>query len=274
MDHGRQSLYLACWDENQAAMLAQAGFAGPEGSPEDYWGFAAWLGGKPAGWALCRAKAGAKRAAVWLKVGEGLDSFCQGQLLQGLVRQARERGIRLLTLDLPWREQIRPELGQAGFRLWFTTSHMIYRGAPFPQPELPFFRYDDSWYRPFQRLQSQAFYQLRRENDVQPHALQPSIQDRLWCAQNRRDLFLLKGQDGLAAAGYAGGGMLDLLAVDQSCRGRGYGKALVAYGVNRLLKQGETPRLEALDWNKPALTLYRKMGFDLEQRRQLFRADL
>ena len=67
---------------------------------------------------------------------------------------------------------------------------------------------------------------------------------------------------------------IDDLCVDQSCRGRGYGKALVAYGVNRLLKQGETPRLEALDWNKPALTLYRKMGFDLEQRRQLFRADL
>ena len=63
-------------------------------------------------------------------------------------------------------------------------------------------------------------------------------------------------------------------AVDGTKQGRGYGKALTAYGVNRLLERGEEPRLEALDWNKPALSLYRRMGFAVEQRRQLLRLDL
>lgn len=265
------SLYLASWDANQAAMMAQAGFPGPAGDPGEYWGFAAWLGGRPAGWALCRARPGTHRAAVWLKAGQLMTAAGQQQLLRALVRQASDQRLKLLTLDLPWQQQARPDVEQAGFRRWFSTSHLIYRGGSLPEPRLPFFPYDDSWYRPFQRLQSQAFYQLRQENDVEPYVLQPSMQDRIWCTQNRRHIFLLQEGQGLIAAGYAGGGMLDQLVVDRDCRGRGYGKALVAYGVNRLLERGEIPRLEVLDWNQPALGLYQRMGFEREQRRQLYR---
>lgn len=271
MQTGSARLRLARWDEEQARSMARAGLPAPK-EAGGVRGFAAWLGGRPAGWALCPASRGG-RAGLLLELGR-LGFWEQKALLEALILQEKERGRKLLTLDLPWREQGNPGPERAGFRPWFTVSRMVYRGPALPEPEAPFFPYDDGYYRPFQRLQSRAFYQLRRENDVTPYALTPSVEDRLWLARNRRDIFLLKDQGRLAAAGFAGGGFLDLLAVDQAFRGRGYGKALTAYGVNRLLERGEEPRLEALDWNKPALSLYRRMGFAVEQRRQLLRLDL
>ena len=168
---------LTAWNEEQALAAAQAGLPGPA-EAEAFCGLVAWLDGKPAGWALCPISRGRRAGLLW-EPGR-LEAQEQQTLLKALIRQESEKGRKLLTLDLPWREQGFLALEQVGFRPWFTTSHMIYRGALLPEPNLPFFPYDDSYYRPFQRLQSRAFFRLRQENDVEPYVLAPSIEDRLW----------------------------------------------------------------------------------------------
>jgi GNAT superfamily N-acetyltransferase len=51
------------------------------------------------------------------------------------------------------------------------------------------------------------------------------------------------------------------LFVDESCRGRGFGRALLLY-VARLAKERGCGRLEwsVLDWNEPAIRFYKKLG--------------
>ena len=51
------------------------------------------------------------------------------------------------------------------------------------------------------------------------------------------------------------------LFVDEDCRGRGYGRALLLY-VARLAKERGCGRLEwsVLDWNEPAIGFYRRLG--------------
>jgi GNAT superfamily N-acetyltransferase len=51
------------------------------------------------------------------------------------------------------------------------------------------------------------------------------------------------------------------LFVDESCRGRGFGRALLLY-VARLAKERGCGRLEwsVLDWNEPAIRFYEKLG--------------
>lgn len=58
--------------------------------------------------------------------------------------------------------------------------------------------------------------------------------------------------------------ILDDIAVAPSCQGKGYGKAMVQYGVNRLLAQGLLPSLYVIDTN-PAVALYRKLGFQVAE---------
>lgn len=162
---------------------------------------------------------------------------------------------------------------RAGFSPWFTTRLMAYPGGPMPEPPFPIIPYTDAWYRPFQRLESQAFFALRQAQDVRPHRAEPSIRDRLARAARGQELFLLLENGRLAAAGSAGS-MLDDIAVDGRCRGKGYGRAMVAHGVNLLLARGATPTLEVLDWNVPALRLYESMGFATTQRLQVLRREL
>jgi GNAT superfamily N-acetyltransferase len=51
------------------------------------------------------------------------------------------------------------------------------------------------------------------------------------------------------------------LFVDEDCRGRGFGRALLLYAA-RLAKARGCGRLEwsVLDWNEPAIGFYRKLG--------------
>jgi GNAT superfamily N-acetyltransferase len=51
------------------------------------------------------------------------------------------------------------------------------------------------------------------------------------------------------------------LFVDENCRGRGFGRALLLY-VARLAKERGCGRLEwsVLDWNEPAIGFYKKLG--------------
>lgn len=57
-------------------------------------------------------------------------------------------------------------------------------------------------------------------------------------------------------------GFLWLLAVDKSFRGRGIGEELASHALNEMKNQGATyVTLAVRTMNKPALTLYRKLGF-------------
>lgn len=62
-------------------------------------------------------------------------------------------------------------------------------------------------------------------------------------------------------------GMLWLLAVDKTFRGRGFGEMLVGHALANLKKQGaRTVTLYVRTINKPALSLYKKMGFTEQHR--------
>ena len=69
-------------------------------------------------------------------------------------------------------------------------------------------------------------------------------------------------------------GLLDNLAVSPAFQGQRVGKGILAFAVNRLLAQGQTPTLEVLDWNEKAVRLYESQGFDTRSRRSLYRRDL
>jgi|HubBroStandDraft_1064217.scaffolds.fasta_scaffold513014_2 ribosomal protein S18 acetylase RimI-like enzyme len=62
-------------------------------------------------------------------------------------------------------------------------------------------------------------------------------------------------------------GFIWLLAVDKDQRKKGFGEQLVAHAIHELKKQGATyATLAAKTMNKPAISLYKKMGFVEETR--------
>lgn len=228
--------------------------------------FAAFQGDAAVGLAAFHRRAGSRNCPCALVLADEHPAVA-AVLLDALAQDAASRGADRLQAVADRGADLSPWL-QGGFSPWFTTRLMAYAGAPLPEPPFPIIPYTDAWYRPFQRLQSRAFFALRQAQDVRPYALQPTIGDRLHRAAQGEGIFLLLEGGRLAAAG-AVGAMLDDVAVDEAFRGKGYGRAVVAHGTNRLLAAHGAATLEVLDWNKPALALYQSMGFTTTQRLQV-----
>lgn len=210
-----------------------------------------------------------KRTALFL-LGEEGEHFAP--LIAAALEQAAALGLHMVTADLPCGAH--PFAEKGGLSPWFTTRHMAYQGESLPAPLSPI-PYEDPWYRAYQDLIAQAFLPLRRAMDVPPHRMRPSVEERLSCAQRRRGLFLFLENRRLAGAvSLEEGGLLDNLAVSPALQGRGLGRGILAFAVNRLLSQGLTPTLEVLDWNEKAIRLYESQGFVTQARRSLYRWDL
>lgn len=228
-----------------------------------------WEGGLPRAAALFPFVPFQKRTALCLFGEEGAHF---APLIAAALEQASGLGLRLVTTDLSYGSH--PFAEKGGLVPWFTIRHMVYEGEPLPGPLSPI-PYEDPWYRAYQDLIAQAFLPLRRAMDVPPHRILPSVEDRLFCAQHRRDIFLfLKNRQLMGAVSLDGSGLLDNLAVSPAFQGQGLGKGILAFAVNRLLAQGQTPTLEVLDWNEKAIRLYESQGFVTRSRRSLYRRDL
>lgn len=162
-------------------------------------------------------------------------------------------------------------LRQNGFEPAFTAIEMIYRGGPFPEPDLPYAAYQPGDYDAAQDLIARSFYDLRRAVQVQPHVIPPSEEERQLFAQNAGDIFVLRQSGRIVALVTAIGCEIDNLCVDEGHRGLGLAKALVMHAANHILQKGESPRLSVVDWNRPAYRLYQKLGFTDEYTTFLYR---
>lgn len=231
-------------------------------------GVVSWEGSAPKAAALFPFAPFQKRTALFLLGEEGAHF---ASLIAAALDQARSAGLRLVTTDLPYGSH--PFAEQGGLVPWFTTRHMIYEGEPLPSSLSPI-AYEDPWYRAYQELIAQAFLPLRRAMNVPPHRMLPSVEDRLFCAQHRRDIFLfLQNRQLMGAVSLDERGLVDNLAVSPPFHGQGLGKGILAFAVNRLLTKGRTPTLEVLDWNEKAIRLYESQGFTTHHRRSLYRRD-
>jgi ribosomal protein S18 acetylase RimI-like enzyme len=79
--------------------------------------------------------------------------------------------------------------------------------------------------------------------------------------QNKRYVYMLDGE--IAAMIKISGNMLDIAAVKPSCQGKGIGRELVKFAVNRILENGNgCVKLWCVVGNSKARKLYESLGFE------------
>lgn len=93
-------------------------------------------------------------------------------------------------------------------------------------------------------------------------------------------MIVLEAADPALVIGYAGLWLIEdeahisTIAVDPALRGNGYGEVLLAGMLGRMLRLGAASCvLEVRVGNTPAITLYRKYGFDVVHRRRNYYRD-
>lgn len=155
----------------------------------------------------------------------------------------------------------------AGFVAWYDELILCHNGAPLPQCDLALTAYKTTDFEAYVAALRESFFALRSANDFKPYfCCEPDEAKRDELERNREKLFVLRDGDAIAASVLVDGGFIEDVFVAPVYQGRGYGRGLMRFAVNRVLQSGAGPaRLSAIAWNKRALSLYESCGFHVEK---------
>ncbi|MGE5675310.1 MAG: GNAT family N-acetyltransferase [Mycobacterium leprae] len=154
-----------------------------------------------------------------------------------------------------------------GFNPLASSQLMTYSGPSFPEPELTVRPYRDTWFSHYVQIKNAAFFSLRRESGLKPYMCYPdgSYDEsdlRAWLREQEGKIFLGLAQEKPVGVLELAPPAIEVVAVAPDQQGRGYGRALTQFGINRLKEQGVDPiRLHVLEKNQRAKALYESLGF-------------
>lgn len=161
-----------------------------------------------------------------------------------------------------------------GYEKWYVELDLHYHGSEQPKSDLKFVLYEDKYFDQYAEGLRTSFYELRKTNDFQPYlCCELNEEKRKEILDNKGNLFLLLDNEKLIASiGVYNNGSIDDLFVLPSYQGKGYGKKIVQFAINKAIKSGSNCiSLVAIDWNTRALNLYQSLGFNIVQATHYYR---
>jgi ribosomal protein S18 acetylase RimI-like enzyme len=161
---------------------------------------------------------------------------------------------------------------EIGFDYQCSIYRFEYKGPKFSEPNLSVIQYEDKYYDDKMRLESEAFSVLRKENNIKPYNwyLSASKEDleynRKSTIEDKEYIYLFFENDDMVGASMVKNAEIELLFVNINYQGKGYGKKILEFTVNRGLEQNSSGvNLNTLASNENALRLYKKTGFKVVQ---------
>lgn len=158
------------------------------------------------------------------------------------------------------------------FKYWYSVYRFVYEGDKFNEPNICAIKYEDKYYEDKIRLESEAFSILRKENDIKPYnwylsASNDAIEyNRKSALEEKEYIYLFFENNEIVGGSMVKNAEIDLLFVNIKYQGKGYGKKILEFTINRGLEQNSTGvNLNALASNEKALTLYKNIGFKVVQ---------
>lgn len=149
---------------------------------------------------------------------------------------------------------------------------MKYTGDIMPEPTLDIRKFTEPDMTIYIQSQSDAYYEVRRGIDLQPYRLADYPEKTMdawksWLRNEMSENIYLFEQEGVFVGSLilTGHGEVFDVFVDPMHQGKGYGKELVRFFVNRTLEKGLQPYLVTGTHNAPAIALYERTGFQTVQ---------
>lgn len=170
--------------------------------------------------------------------------------------------------NLKWKQLF----DEIGFEYRSSVYRFTYEGPKFSEPNLSVVKYEDKYYDDKMGLESEAFSALRKENDIKPYnwylsASKDQLENnRKSTLEEKEYIYLFFEDNEMLGASMVKNAEVDLLFVNTKYQGKGYGKKILEFSVNRGLEQNIAGvNLNALASNEKALKLYKNTGFKVVQ---------
>lgn len=161
-----------------------------------------------------------------------------------------------------------------GYEKWYGEHDLIYNGSEQPKSNLRFVCYEDKYFEQYVEGQRTSYYEMRKAYDFQPHlCCELDKKKREELINNKDHTFLLLDNENLiATVAVDNKGFIDGLFVIPSYQGKGYGRIITQFAINKGINNGnKNIELNVVDGNIRAVNLYRSLGFDIEQTTHYYR---
>jgi GNAT superfamily N-acetyltransferase len=192
---------------------------------------------------------------------EGIGSM----LIKSLEESMRTVGVEEAVCDFKANELEKSFLYKNGYKNWFYSNFMTYTGGKLAIDNNEIINYEDKYYGECQKVFSESFHKMRLLAGLESTVSPPSEEERREYKENAENIFVLRDSNQIVAVVRLEGDEIDAVAVGVEHQGKGYGKSLVSYAVDKLLDRGCTKvRLWVVEGNS-AKFLYEKLGFITER---------
>jgi GNAT superfamily N-acetyltransferase len=161
-----------------------------------------------------------------------------------------------------------------GYEKWYGMHYMHYNGSEQPKSDMKFVSYEDKYFEQYVEGLRTSFYEMRKAHDFQPHlCCELNKEKREELLNNKDHIFLLLNNENLiASVAVYENGFLDDLFVVPSYQGKGYGKIITQFAINKAINKGiNNIKLGAVEGNTRALSLYLGLGFEIVQTTHYYR---
>ena len=138
---------------------------------------------------------------------------------------------------------------------------MTYQNACVEKSGIVCIPFEERYFQEYKRIYNECFCEMRKALDIQPYHFLNGYEQ---IADRVQDIYLLVDEGEIIGSVACYGNEIDDLIVNREYQHRGYGKQLLLWGMNRIRERSSEPiTLHVAGWNRNALMLYRKIGFEI-----------
>ena len=118
--------------------------------------------------------------------------------------------------------------------------------------------YSTKYQDKYKRVYNECYHEMREQLNIKPYDY---IQDDTFFSAGMDFVYLLLDKDEIIGSVTLKGEEIDDLIVNPKFQGRGYGKQLLLWALENI--NTERIILHVAEWNKRAVNLYKKYGFEI-----------
>lgn len=138
---------------------------------------------------------------------------------------------------------------------------MNYDKASVEQSTISCIPFDVQYFEQYKSIYNECFYDMRKALEIEPYNF---LNDFGQIREKADDIYLLMKDSEIIGSVACYGNEIDDLIVNKKFQKRGYGKQLLLWGMQQIRKKNADPiTLHVAEWNRNALRLYKKVGFEV-----------
>lgn len=144
----------------------------------------------------------------------------------------------------------------------FIVYEMIYKGETIHSEELKMISFEEKYYPQYEKIYNECFYDMRKALEIEPCNFYSDISQ---LKDKMSHIFLLLENNVIIGSVSCLENEIDDLIVNKLYQKRGYGIKILIWAINNIRKYSNKDiLLHVAEWNKTAVMIYKKIGFEIK----------